>query len=63
MVTSYFHNLFSDDSNREPLCIHGAFPSISEIDKRRLIRDVTRSEILDVVNHMGAFKAPGADGL
>lgn len=62
MVTEYFKNLFSDDGIREPTCILGAFPKLSDDDKRMLDRPVTRSEIFNAINHMGAFKAVGSDG-
>lgn len=63
MVTNYFTNLFTDSDNFEQACISGAFPALSEIDKSMLARAVIPSEIFNVITHMGAFKAPGPDGL
>lgn len=56
MVTEYFKNLFTDYGVSEPAFLQGAFPEISREDKRLLGRDVTRSEIFNAVNHMGALR-------
>lgn len=63
LVTKYFSDLFSEDTTRETTCISGAFPVLSNEEIRSLDGGVTRSEIFNVVNRMGAFKAPGPDGL
>lgn len=63
MVTCYFKSLFSEDGEREPTCIWGAFPPLNEDDLCMLNKRLTRRDIHNVVNHMGAFKAPGIDGL
>lgn len=62
MVTNYFKTLFAEQGNREPTCIMGAFPPLHEEDRVDINKVVTRSEIFNVINHMGAFKAPGMDG-
>lgn len=63
MVTNYFHNLFTEDSVRQPLPLNGCFPGISEEQLRELSKRVTRGDIFNVVKHMSPFKAPGKDGL
>lgn len=63
MVTSFYRNLFSDDGLNLPAPITGAFPTLSESTLRFLEREVTHRDILNVVNHMNPFKAPGVDGL
>lgn len=62
MVTNYFKTLFAEQGNREPTCIMAAFPPLHEEDRVDINKVVTRSEIFNVINHMGAFKAPGMDG-
>lgn len=62
MVTNYFKTFFTDDGSHEPSCITGAFPSLTVEEKECLGKEVSRSEIFNVVNHMGSFKAPGPDG-
>lgn len=63
MVTNYYKNMFTDNGVREASCMHGAFPALSEDDLAMLNREVSRSDIFNVVKHMGAYKAPGIDGL
>lgn len=63
MVTSFFCDLFTEDENRLPMPINGAFPRISDVEMRQLNKRVTRSDIYNVIKHMNPFKAPGKDGL
>lgn len=63
MVTNFYKNLFKDDGLTIPSPISGAFPSISDESCRFLEREVTQRDILNVVNHMNPFKAPGMDSL
>lgn len=63
MVTSYFQNLFSSDTIREPTPIFGAFPELSQEDNRMLNHSVTKRDIYNVISHMNPFKALGSDGL
>lgn len=46
-----------------PFCLRGAFPDISEESLRLLDSGVTFQEIYQTIMNMGAFKAPGPDGL
>lgn len=63
LVTTYFRNLFTEEGGREGSCIMGAFPILSNDELTMIEREVSKSDIFNVVNHMGAFKAPGPDGL
>lgn len=63
MVTNFYKKLFSEEGDREPSCILGAFPSLSMQELEDLNMDVTKGDIFNVVNQMGAYKAPGPDGL
>lgn len=63
VVTQYYKDLFSDEGGREPACISGAFPKLSLEELRVFNREITRGYIYNVISHMGAFKAPGPDGL
>lgn len=38
------------------------FPTVKEVDKSRLEREFTETEVWDVVRKMGCNKAPGPDG-
>lgn len=63
MVSSFYRNLFKDDSVHQPTPISGAFPSLSEESCRLLEKNVSRRDIFNVINYMHPFKAPGIDGL
>lgn len=63
MITIFYKKLFTADGSIAPAPIRGAFPPLSEADCASLSRNVTRSDIFNVVNHMNPFKAPGSDGL
>lgn len=63
MVTNYYKDLFTEEESREPTCILGAFPSLSAQEVDDISRNVSKCDIFNVVRHMGAFKAPGPDGL
>lgn len=63
MVTNYYKELFKEEDGRDPACILGAFPNLSDQEFEMLDRVVTEGEIFNVVNYMGAFKAPWPDGL
>lgn len=63
MVTNYYRGLFTDDVVRGEPCIQGAFPPLFDADLGVLNREVTRSDIFNVVRQMRAYKAPGIDGL
>lgn len=63
MVTSYFQDLFSNDTPREPMPINGAFPLLSKAELRLLNKRVTIKDIFNVVSHLNPYKAPGGDGL
>lgn len=63
MITSFFNKLFTVDTEVENPCIMGAIPPLSQANRRGFEREVTKSDIFNVVSRMGAFKAPGVDGL
>lgn len=63
IVTKYYKELFSDDGMREQTCITGVFPKLSNEELHAINREITRGDILNVISHMGPFKAPGPDGL
>lgn len=63
MVSSFYKDLFKDDGGCIPSPISRAFPNLSKENKRSLSKEVTRSDIFNVIKHMHPFKAPGIDGL
>lgn len=48
---------------REPSCITGAFPKLSNEELRAINMETTRGDIYNVISHMGPFKAPSPDDL
>lgn len=63
LVTNYFKDLFTDKASVESACISSAFLRLSDVEVNSFQREVTKSDIFNVINRMGPFKAPRPDGL
>lgn len=64
LALSYYHELFKSDLQiTSPLHTSHSFPNLTEEEVRLLSADVTNEEIRAAAFDMGAFKAPGPDGL
>lgn len=63
MVTNYFKRLFSNDFTCESSCFAGAFPVLSHEELASFEKEVTKSDIFNVIDHMGGLQAPDPDGL
>nr|XP_025692428.1 uncharacterized protein LOC112794656 [Arachis hypogaea] len=59
----HFLTLYTDDGNCEKLNAPGLFPTLSYEEQNQLGRMVTIEEIQSAMFSMGAWKAPGPDGL
>ncbi|RYQ97763.1 hypothetical protein Ahy_B08g093845 [Arachis hypogaea] len=59
----HFLTLYTDDGNCEKLNAPGLFPTLSYEEQNQLGRMVTVEEIQSSMFSMGAWKAPGPDGL
>lgn len=63
MVSIYFKNLLKDDSPFKPFSLSGCFPAINVDALNSFAQNPSDEEIKHTVSRMGAFKAPGSDGL
>lgn len=63
LVTIFFKNLFTEDTQASAFVLRGAFPALDEETLNSLRRGITKEDIWWAIKDMGAFKAPGVDGL
>ncbi|XP_057739670.1 uncharacterized protein LOC130956669 [Arachis stenosperma] len=63
MATSFFYNLYTDNTNHTPFILKNMFPTMNSSDNNSLGRNVTDEEIKDAMFNIGSWKAPGKDGL
>ncbi|XP_057425891.1 uncharacterized protein LOC130719279 [Lotus japonicus] len=62
-VQFYFQNLFANDPNiGDHRLHHDAFPSLSEVNRNKLMVPVTKEEVRHALMSMKPFTAPGPDG-
>ena len=64
MARQFFLSLFTEECYNRPLFpLRGLFPALSADSVKELEASVSMEEVKLVVFSMGAFKAPGPDGL
>ena len=63
MATNFYKVLYSKEEDYIPLCLDGCFPRISKDDFSMLGDVVKDEEIRCAVFGIGAYKAPGKDGI
>ena len=63
MATSFYQDLYTNDTNDEPFILQNSFPVLDDNDLRILQHPVSDQEIKQAIFDMGSFKAPRGDGL
>lgn len=63
LVTNYFKNLFPTSEAVNPFGLIGTFPMLDEDTLNSVGCGFTKEDIWWAVKNMGAFRAPGVDGL
>lgn len=61
-LRSFYINLFTQQDEVNSYMENLNFPTVKEVDKSRLEREFTETEVWDVVRKMGCNKVPGPDG-
>lgn len=63
LVTDYFSNLFTDNTNYLPYGVRRTFPKLLEFKIKCFEGEVTNKEIRKILFSMGNYKAPCMDYL